>query len=159
MTLRLILVLSLFYCSHSVWAQTLPVIPVDPSEIPLPARRTQVLTSLEQLSGISISYAANQFDNIVITDLSQSLPDLYSIIGRLFYDYQIHIAITSPDKWVLQIKEARISISGYTLDASTGEILPGVLIYQPSTGNYTTSDVKGFYYIECRPGQTRCALQ
>ncbi|HMT00023.1 MAG TPA: hypothetical protein PKA12_14815, partial [Saprospiraceae bacterium] len=144
MTLRLILVLSFFYCSQAVWAQTIPAIPIDPADIPLPARRTQVLTSLEQLSGISLSYAANQFDNIVITELPSESSDLYSILGKVFFDYQVHVSVTSQEKWVLQIKEARISISGYTLDATTGEVLPGVLIYQPTTGNYTTSDVKGF---------------
>jgi len=152
-TLRLILVLSFFYCSQAVRAQTIPAIPIDPADIPLPARRTQVLTSLEQLSGISLSYAANQFDNIVITELPSEPSDLYSILGKVFFDYQVQVSVTSQEKWVLQIKEARISISGYTLDATTGEVLPGVLIYQPTTGNYTTSDVKGFYYIECRPGQ------
>ena len=30
------------------------------------------------------------------------------------------------------------------MDAQTGEVLPGVLIYQPATGNYTSTDVKGF---------------
>lgn len=152
MTIRIILVFGLFCLSQVAWAQTLPNISINPADIPLPAKRTQILTSLERISGISLSYAANQFDNVVITDLPAGTSDLYSILEKVFFDYQIQVAATSPEKWVLQIKEARISVSGYTLDAGTGEILPGVLIYQPTTGNYTTSDVKGFYYIECRPG-------
>ena len=91
MTLRLILVLIFFYCSQAVWAQTLPAIPIDPADIPLPSRRTQVLTSLEQLSGISLSYAANHFDNIVITELPLCPSGLYSILEKVFFYYQLQV--------------------------------------------------------------------
>lgn len=152
MSFRFILSILLILIIQDLGAQIPSKVEVDPKLIPLPARRTQILSSLESITGISFSYAANQFDNIVINELPENETQLDQLLQRIFYDYQVQISITTPGKWVLQIKEIYISISGYVMDAQTGEVLPGVLIYQPSTGNYTSTDVKGFYYMESRPG-------
>lgn len=152
MNFRFILSILLILILQEARAQTLSNVEVDPGLIPLPARRTQILSSLESITGISFSYAANQFDNIVISELPENKTQLDQLLQLIFFDYQVQITTTSPGKWVLQIREIYISISGYVMDAQSGEVLPGVLIYQPSTGNYTSSDVKGFYYMECRPG-------
>ncbi len=152
MNLRLFVSILITLFVAAVHAQNTAGIEIDSRKIPLPARRSQILESIQNITGVSFSYAANQFDNIVMAELPEGEMQLETLLQKIFFDYHLQVAVTSPGKWVLQIKEARISISGYVMDAQTGEVLPGVLIYQPATGNYTSTDVKGFYYMECRPG-------
>ena len=133
-------------------AQSLPEILISPNEIELPQKRSGIIATIENLKQITISYSGSQFADETIKVLPEQAKDLKSFLEFIFSDYHISLTAITDFKYVLTMKEAKINISGFVLDSLTGEVLPGAIIHQPSTGNFTSTDEKGFFYFECKPG-------
>lgn len=125
---------------------------VLPNEIKSGLKRTEIISSLESKKGIIISYNILKFNDEIITDLPQSPLALEIFITKIFKDYTIDLERISDKKYVLNIKEARIFLSGYIYDKETLEPIASAVVYDPKKGTGTYSDESGFYYIEARPG-------
>ncbi|MBK8700589.1 MAG: TonB-dependent receptor plug domain-containing protein [Saprospiraceae bacterium] len=145
--------------SASLVAQSGQIFLIKTSVIDLPQRRTAIIKQIEQFAGIIVSYSSTQFEDEVIETLPADEVDLQSLLTHIFQGYNVELTPLGENKFVLNVRELRISISGYIMDDNSGEVLPGVIVYQPNTGKFTTTDTKGFYFMECKPGKIYLEIQ
>ena len=84
MNLRLFVSILITLFVAAVHAQNTAGIEIDSRKIPLPARRSQILESIQNITGVSFSYAANQFDNIVMAELPEGEMQLETLLQKYF---------------------------------------------------------------------------
>jgi hypothetical protein len=138
-----------FLCSQNIYAQEKIIL--APNEINSGQSRTAIISQIAVKKDIVISYSSSQFENKVIDNLPQKTLELKYFLEEIFDDYNITLTKISDNKYILLVKEANISISGYIF-SNTGEVLPGATIINKNTENAVFSDEKGFYFIESKPG-------
>ena len=131
----------------AVHAQNTAGIEIDSRKIPLPARRSQIPGIHSEHYRRHFPYTANQFDNIVMAELPEGEMQLETLLQNIL-DYHLQVAVAG--------RKCRSNQRGQDqyirlhVDADRWSIAR-VLIYQPATGNYTSTDVKVFT-MECRQG-------
>jgi hypothetical protein len=125
---------------------------IYPGEITPNQNRTAILAEVCLLKKIIISYSSSQFENSIVQVLPQVPLDLNLFFAEVFDDYVVTINKISEDKYTLSTKESSLSISGY-ISSTIGEVLPGATIINKTTGYVVSSDEKGFYFLESKPGK------
>lgn len=113
---------------------------------------SELITEVENLNNISISYSSSQFIDSKISQVPNQSSDLFNYLSLLLPEYKLTLKKTTENKYVLAVKEFIIYISGNVYDKSDYDLLAAAIVVDKTNGEVVFANDEGYYFLPTKPG-------
>lgn len=113
----------------------------------------QLIASLDSSGGYNVVYSPSKIDTAQRVALTSGKLSLEELAAELRTKYQIQAKVQGHRIVLYRIEQDKYTLSGFVMDAQTGEVLIGASIYSPAHQLGTVTNHYGFYSLTLPKGE------